>query len=273
MTITCPKCSTKFYLDEDRVPDGGAKVRCSRCQHVFQAEKHAPPVQPSPAVEIPAEEFSREMEEWPQPKRRPARGFPFLTWMIVILVLTGLGYGAFVIWDKSTELQKAGITFSSLKQYLGLRDEKDGFIALEKLRGYYVEDPKFNRVFVIEGVAINQWGESRSFIRVKGTLLDAKGAKVEEKTVFCGNILSEKDLKEMSREAIEKSLSSQFGISFSNVNIPPGKSVPFMIVFIDSSSAGPGEKPAQGPYGKPGEVLPGPSAFTVEVAGSQKGSK
>jgi hypothetical protein len=137
----------------------------------------------------------------------------------------------------------------------------------------YVEDPKFNRFFVIEGLAVNHWDESRSFIRVKGTLLDANGGKVEEKTVYCGNILSEKDLKEMSREAIEKSLSFQFGISFSNVNIPPDKSVPFMIVFLDFSSPGPDEKPAQGSDGKPSEVLPGPSAFTVEVVGSQKGSK
>lgn len=273
MTITCPECLTKFYLDKDRVPDGGAKVRCSRCQHVFQVEKHAPPLQPSPAVETPPKEFPRELEKWPQPKGSPARRFPYLTWVIIILVLIGVGYGALVVWEKSADLQKAGTSFSALKQSLGLREEKDGLIALEKLRGYYMEAPKFNRVFVIEGLAVNQWEESRSFIKVKGTLLDAQGAKVEEKTVYCGNILSEKDLKEMSKEAIEKSLSSQFGISFSNVNTPPGKSVPFMIVFIDFRPGEPGDKPGQEPYGKPGEVLPGPSAFTVEVVGSQKGSK
>ena len=273
MTITCPECSTKFYLDEERVPDGGAKVRCSKCRHVFQVEKQAAPAEPLPAFEIPADEFSRELEKWPQRKGRPGRGFSFLTWIIVILVLVGLGYGAFVIWDKSADLKKAVTSFSTLKQYLGLRDEKEGFIAVEKLKGYYVEDPKLNRFFVIEGLAVNHWDESRSFFKVKGTLLDAKGAKVQEKTVYCGNILSEKDLKEMSRETIEKSLSSQFGISFSNVNIPPGKSVPFMIVFADISPAGPGDKPVQGPSGKPGEVLPGPTAFTVEVVGSQKGSK
>jgi len=273
MTITCPECLTRFYLDEDRVPDGGAKVRCSRCQHVFQVEKQANSVEPFPAVEMPADEFPGELEKWPQQKGRPGRGFPFLTWMIVILVLIGLGYGAYVIYEKSTDLKKAGTSFSALKQYLGLRDEKEGLIAVEKLKGYYVEDLKSNRLFVIEGLAVNHWDESRSFFKVKGTLLDAKGAKVQEKTVYCGNILSEKDLKEMSREAIEKSLSSQFGISFSNVNIASGKSVPFMIVFADISPAGAGEKPAQGPSGKPGEVLPGPTAFTVEVVGSQKGSK
>jgi predicted Zn finger-like uncharacterized protein len=39
MIIVCPECSTKFNISSDRIPDGGAKVRCARCKHVFLAEK------------------------------------------------------------------------------------------------------------------------------------------------------------------------------------------------------------------------------------------
>ncbi len=39
MIIVCPECSTKFNVKSDRIPDGGAKVRCARCKHVFLAEK------------------------------------------------------------------------------------------------------------------------------------------------------------------------------------------------------------------------------------------
>ncbi|SDZ85125.1 MJ0042 family finger-like domain-containing protein [Desulfuromusa kysingii] len=39
MIITCPKCSTRFNIDSDRIPDGGAKVRCARCKNIFLAEK------------------------------------------------------------------------------------------------------------------------------------------------------------------------------------------------------------------------------------------
>lgn len=269
MTITCPECFTKFHLDDERIPEGGAKVRCSRCQNIFQVQKPPPPEQPFPSIEISREEF----EEEPKWKERSSRRFPSLILLIVLLVLVGIGYGAFVIWEKSADLKKAGLSLSTLKQYLGLPEEKEGSIALEKLRGYYLENIKSVRLFVIEGQAVNHWDESRSLIRVKGTLLDAKGAKVEEKVVYCGNILSEKDLKEMPKEAIEKSLSSQFGISFSNVNIPPGKSVPFMIVFTDYPTGTPGEKPGQEPSRKPGEVPPGLSDFTVEAVSSQKGSK
>ena len=39
MIIVCPECSTQFNIDSDRIPDGGAKVRCARCKHIFLAEK------------------------------------------------------------------------------------------------------------------------------------------------------------------------------------------------------------------------------------------
>jgi len=272
MIITCPQCLTKFNLDDGRVPAGGAKVRCSKCQHVFQVQKE-PSQQPPPSAEIFPKEFSGESEEWLQRKGPRGHRFPSLTLLIVVLILAGMGYGAFVIWQKSADLWKAGISFSAFKQYLGLREETEGYISVEKLRGYYLEGPKFSKVFVIEGQAVNHWKESRSFIKVKGILLDAKGGKVAEKVVYCGNTLSEKDLRELDREAIEKSLTSQFGISFSNVNIPPNKFVPFMIAFVDFVPGGPGDKPTPEPAGKPGEVLPEPSDFVVEVVSSQKGSK
>ena len=41
MIVTCASCLTKFSLDESRLPAQGAKVRCSRCQHVFHV---VPPI-------------------------------------------------------------------------------------------------------------------------------------------------------------------------------------------------------------------------------------
>lgn len=49
MIIVCPECATKFKVNADRIPDGGAKVRCARCKHVFLAEK--PFEQESPLAE------------------------------------------------------------------------------------------------------------------------------------------------------------------------------------------------------------------------------
>jgi predicted Zn finger-like uncharacterized protein len=51
MIITCASCLTKFSLDDSKIPPQGAKVRCSRCQHVFQV------VLPSPMDEETVEDF------------------------------------------------------------------------------------------------------------------------------------------------------------------------------------------------------------------------
>ena len=38
MIVTCPNCQTRYNLPDDKIPDGGAKVKCSKCAHVFKAE-------------------------------------------------------------------------------------------------------------------------------------------------------------------------------------------------------------------------------------------
>ena len=280
MIITCPTCLTKFNLDDDRIPEGGAKVRCSKCGLVFPIQKPSsiepasPPdkTPPAPAYENLSPKFLRKVEMPPR-KRPPARRFSPATVIIIILVLSAIGYGTSLVWRNPEVSREIESGFSTLKQYLGLSDEIEGFIALESVKGYYVENQKLSKVFVMEGQAVNHWKEPRSFIRVKGTLVDAKGGKVEEKIVYCGNILLEEDLRSFSREEIANSLASQFGETFSNVNLPPGKSVPFMIALTDFSSGGmPGsaEKP---PAAKPGEKSPRISDFYAEVVSSQKGSE
>ena len=280
MIITCSACLTKFNLNDDRIPEGGAKVRCSKCRHVFSVEKSSPVEQISPPDKTPPstnpEPFSPRIPgkiEMPPRKKPPAGRFPSAAVMIlIILIAAGMGYGAFLTWKNPEISQKIGSSFSTFNRYFGLSDERAGFIALEKVKGYYLENKRQTRVFVIEGQAVNRWKGPRSLIKVKGALMDAQGEKVEEKTSYCGNILLEEDLKAFSREAIIKSLSSQFGETFSNVNIPPGKSVPFMIVFTDFSAGGMTSRAGQQPAAKPGEGSLGISDFLVEVVSSQKGS-
>jgi predicted Zn finger-like uncharacterized protein len=285
MIVTCPECLTKFRLDDERIPEGGGKARCSRCQHVFPVQKPASPEESFFSQEETPGEIGPE-EGYEEPLR--AR---FLHWKLVVLGLVVLlaaggvfylfqgkvsqpfsSFGKYVA-EKTASLKKVTLNLPFLKKYLGMGDASEGYISLEKVKGYYLESNTLNKIFVIEGEAVNHWKESRSFIKVKGVLLDSAGKKVKEKEVYSGNILSEKDLKEMSPGAIDKSLSSQFGISFSNVNIQPNKSVPFMIVFMDLPPDRVPGKPAAESAAKPGEAPAKLSDFTVEVVGSQKGSK
>lgn len=38
MIIVCEHCQTQFHLDDAKVPEGGTRVRCSRCRHAFFVE-------------------------------------------------------------------------------------------------------------------------------------------------------------------------------------------------------------------------------------------
>lgn len=42
MVVGCVNCSTKFVVPDDRVPETGIKVRCSKCQHSFYIKKEKP---------------------------------------------------------------------------------------------------------------------------------------------------------------------------------------------------------------------------------------
>jgi len=57
MIIVCPECSTRFNVNADRIPEGGAKVRCARCKHVFLAEK---PLDQEPQAIEEVESFQEE---------------------------------------------------------------------------------------------------------------------------------------------------------------------------------------------------------------------
>jgi predicted Zn finger-like uncharacterized protein len=62
MIVTCASCMTKFSLDESKLPAKGAKVRCSKCQHVFFV---VPPTEPppEPPPELPPEPKEEEPME------------------------------------------------------------------------------------------------------------------------------------------------------------------------------------------------------------------
>jgi predicted Zn finger-like uncharacterized protein len=71
MIVTCASCLTKFSLDESRIPAKGAKVRCSRCQHVFFI---VPPTESKEEHE-PIEDFetfAKQHEELIEPGQRAA---------------------------------------------------------------------------------------------------------------------------------------------------------------------------------------------------------
>ncbi|MGQ9647246.1 MAG: DUF3426 domain-containing protein [Thermodesulfobacteriota bacterium] len=91
MIVTCTSCMTRFSLEESRIPAKGAKVRCSKCQHVFfVTPPTGPPGEPAikPTTELPSapegegpmedfESFMKSQEELAEPAAKGPVPSPF----------------------------------------------------------------------------------------------------------------------------------------------------------------------------------------------------
>jgi predicted Zn finger-like uncharacterized protein len=106
--------------------------------------------------------------------------------------------------------------------------------AIGNLIGYYESTPHGGRLFVVKGQVTNAGRGSKSGIRIQATLLDGRAKEIARKTAYAGNVLSGEALRQASREAIEAEQSNRFGSNLINMDIAPGRSVPFMVVFFDA---------------------------------------
>src|SRR6185436_19430463 len=56
MRVSCPSCSTTYNIDDKRIPAGGAKLKCAKCQTTFPIR---PGMTAAPAGAVPLPGVSR----------------------------------------------------------------------------------------------------------------------------------------------------------------------------------------------------------------------
>lgn len=54
MIVGCPKCKTRYRVDDDKVGEEGIRLRCSKCTVVFRVMRKVPPPQAAPPVSSPS---------------------------------------------------------------------------------------------------------------------------------------------------------------------------------------------------------------------------
>lgn len=106
-------------------------------------------------------------------------------------------------------------------------------LSFKGVSGSFIQTEKGIQRFVIQGTVINDYPSPRSFILLKGAILDDKGQTVKTAMVYAGTTYSEKQLMEISLEEINKGLKDRSGRESANVLIKPEGSVSFMVVFED----------------------------------------
>ncbi len=196
-----------------------------------------PPVREEPAFPpAPVEDVPLKKEGLPPPKplvpsaklKEAKERSPAFRLLLILLILGTLLYGGLFTWQHREEL-------------LGLSDFgfQEGKASLGRIttlitKKYFI--PRTIRgqsIFVIEGKATNNYRASRSFIRVKGLVYNVKGELMMTEEVYAGNVISEKDLRNLSPQRIKEILNNKFGELGTNMDIRPENTVAFIIAFFD----------------------------------------
>ncbi len=216
--------ATTARLVESQVPDYTATYTASS----FATEGEAP-------VAAAAATIAVQSLGHPRP-RRPSAKFPWKGLFLTLLLL--LAAFAAVI-----ALEWYGIRIPTVSQALRenpyarhllppeMPDLGNLQIRTTGVTSRFVENKSVGRLFVITGMARNDYPTVRSFVQLTAKLY-LKG-KVLSKTesAFAGNMISDAELQAADLNALKRSMKNRNGVKDANVYIPPGKELPFMVVF------------------------------------------
>jgi len=162
------------------------------------------------------------------PKKKKGRSWLFTIIIVIIIVILG---GTAAVYFLAPGLIPDSLSFLKPQEKQDVTDPGVRRLSFKSVSGSFVDSIKLGQLFVIKGMVSNDYPKSRSMILVKGTVLDDKGAVVQSKIAYAGNILPEAKLKDMPLETINEALKNRLGMGGVNRNIKPGASIPFMIVF------------------------------------------
>ncbi|MFO7986848.1 MAG: DUF3426 domain-containing protein [Desulfatiglandaceae bacterium] len=171
---------------------------------------------------------TREREEPPVKKGRSGKS-RFLTVFLVIILLI-LGAGAAVVFLKPQWIPPY-LSFLKPPVKQAFSDAGVRLLMFKDVSGSFVESEKAGNLFVIRGEVHNNYGSPRSYILIKGNILDEKGQVIKSELAYAGNTFTDEEMKTLPYEDIQRAMKNKDGMARQNFNIPPGASIPFMVAF------------------------------------------
>jgi len=157
---------------------------------------------------------------------------PFLVILLIILILLG---GSAAVYFMAPQFIPNSLTLFKFKTDKGVETIDPGAsrLSFKGVTGSFVQSPKEGQLFVIKGMVANDYNKSRSFILVKGTILDDKAQVAKRKLAYAGNTIPEKQIKTMTMAQINVELKNRPGKGNINVDVAPNRAIPFMVVLGD----------------------------------------
>jgi predicted Zn finger-like uncharacterized protein len=148
--------------------------------------------------------------------------------LVIILILLGSGAAVFFF---APDLIPDSVPFLKKEKKQVITDTGVSRLTLKAVTGAFVGSKEGGQLFVIRGMVGNNYPKSRSFILIKGNILDNKGRVVRSKSAYAGNTFKDEEIKVLPLEEINKALKNRIGMDKKNFNVAQDTYIPFMIVF------------------------------------------
>jgi len=150
---------------------------------------------------------------------------------VVVILLLIVATTAIFFW--APELLPESLTYKQPAKKQELADIGVSRLSFKLVNGFFVDSEKAGNLFIIQGIVSNDYTKNRSFILIRGSILDEKGNVIRRKLSYAGNVFEEEEIKVLPLERINQAMKNRYGMEGKNLNISPGSTVPFMIVFED----------------------------------------
>lgn len=109
---------------------------------------------------------------------------------------------------------------------------EEGKITVQRVQASFLTKAAAGDLLIITGEALNGYNKPRAALQVKATLFGDSNEPVVTQLAYAGNQLTREQLVGMPWEKIEAAMNNQFGDSLTNLEVPPGKTIPFTLVII-----------------------------------------
>ena len=170
---------------------------------------------------IAEELFDEEAKSTAVLEPKPAGRSRVFLWILIVLLA-----GAAVL---------AGLWYFTGKKPIKVKEDilgsKNITLDQKETKHFWRQNKKEGPLLVITGLAKNNNSTARSYIKLKAVLNDAQKKALIQRVFYCGNILTDDELRLLSMDEINKRLARRTGEKGANLNIGPGRSVEFMVVF------------------------------------------
>lgn len=236
MKIRCEKCATTYHLEDKEIEPFGARVRCSVCGHIFWAEPPSFSLAEDPNLQksVPNQGLSLPFQEEMETAVMPVQPTRKIFWTLgiiagfLLIASTALAARFFYVHYHHPTWNRADIW--SKVFFLPVDLEGNQRLSLINVKRYYKENKKSGTLLIIEGEIKNGYSSLREKVKIRASLMMAGRKRIMSRDVYAGRMLTSEELETLSIEDIDSLLSTrQEGLS-ENDRIPPGKTIPFMII-------------------------------------------